>query len=288
MGNNRFRKYILQFGVLIIPVLMVFLFINQFGSDKQQRAAQELAFPSVFPLFSGKPFALPDTLQYFYNTIDSRGIALSGGEFSVYIKYPVFRSEDDNASKLVSWLQEQIFILAHEGAQDNTSLRKLFNNNYTAYANYVLNSWLSTEETTYTGCMQERLSVEVVLNSQIITMKVHHKGYWGGAHGDDIVSYAMFDKEFNAISPKSIICHEKLAAFHKLLLTEYELNIEPWRDYDIAYKSNPEYLALVPEGLIVTYSGYAYAEGQPAMLIKPVKFINLLKPEFRLIYINRV
>lgn len=237
-----------------------------------------------YPLYSDKEFTLPDTLHYFYNTIDARGIALSGGEFSVYLKYPVFRSEDKNVMKLVDWLDDQIFILGHNGNDDNAALRKRFKADYPAYANYTLNSWLATEETTKMGCMQESLAVEVVLNSEIITMKTHHKGYWGGANGDDYVHYAMFDRKLNQIEFSSLIEPGKQDEFNQLLIAEYNRNIVPWRDYDDSYKLNPDDLALTPYGLIALYSGYAHAEGQPTMIIKPDKFTDLLKPQYRGIY----
>jgi len=236
------------------------------------------------PLYSDKPFALPDSLQYFYNTIDARGIALSGGEFFVYLKYPVFRSEDKKTEKLVKWLDDEIFILWYDGCDDTAILQKRFKANYTAYANFILNSWLSGEETTELGCMQESLAVEVVLNAEVITMKTHHKGYWGGANGDDYVHYVMFDKNYNQIDFRTLVEDGKLDEFNQMLIAEYKKNIVPWRDYDDNYKLNPDDLALIPEGLIVIYFGYAHAEGQPTMLIKPDKFIQFLKPQYRRIY----
>lgn len=237
-----------------------------------------------YPLFSDKAFALPDTLHYFYNTIDARGIAPSGGEFSVYLKYPVLRSEDKNVMKLVNWLEDEIFILAHSGNDDNAALRKRFKADYPAYANYTLNSWLATEETTKMGCLRESLAVELVMNSEIITMKVHHKGYWGGANGDDVVRYTMFDKDYNRIDVRSIIEHDKIDDFNRLLIAEYEKNIDPWRDYDTNYKLNPDHMALIPEGLVVVYPGYAHAEGQPTMNVSLSKFIHLFKPQYRKMY----
>lgn len=237
-----------------------------------------------YPLYSDKAFALPDTLHYFYNTIDARGIALSGGEFSVYLKYPVFRSEDKNIMKIVNWLDDEIFILAHNGTEDDANIRQKFKADYPAYANYTLNSWLAIEETTKMGCMQESLSVEVVLNSEVITIKTHHKGYWGGANGDDYVHYAMFDEKYNQIEIMSLIEPGKQDEFNRMLIAEYKRNIIPWRDYDNDYKLNPDDLALTPEGLVAVYSGYAHAEGQPTMIIKPDKFIDLLKPQYRGVY----
>lgn len=239
---------------------------------------------TYYPLYSDKPFALPDSLHYFYNTIDVRGTALSGGEFFVYLKYPIFRSEEKKIEKLIDWLDDEIFILGDNGNEENEVLRNRFKADYPAYANYTLNSWLSNEESTYMGCMRESLAVEVVLNAEVITMKVHHSGYWGGAHADDIVQYAMFDRDYNPIDAKSIIASDKTSEFNSLLIAEYKRNIEPWRDYDDNYKINPEYMAFDPNGLIVVYFGYAHAEGQPTMLIKPEKFDHLLKYQYRKIY----
>lgn len=202
----------------------------------------------------------------------------------MYLKYPVFRSEIRKIRKLVDWLDNEVFILAHNGREDNATIRNIFKADYPGYANYTLNSWLATEETTKMGCMQESLAVEVVMNSEIITMKVHHKGYWGGANGDDIVRYAMFDKNYNRIDVINIIEHDKIEEFNRLLIAEYNKNIDPWRDYDTNYKLNPDHMALIPEGVIVIYPGYAHAEGQPTMNVSLSKFIHLFKPQYRKMY----
>jgi ABC-type cobalt transport system substrate-binding protein len=237
-----------------------------------------------YPVYIDQPFTVPDTLHYFYNTVNANGIALSGGEFSVFLKYPVFRSEDKKIERLVDWLDDEVFILAHNGRDDKVAIRNRYKANYSGYANYTLNSWLATEETTKMGCMQESLAVEVAMNSEIITVKVHHKGYWGGAHGDDNVKYVMFSKSFEPISTISIIHPSKINELNRMLISEYKKNIEPWRDYDDDYKTSPDYMALVPEGLIVIYPGYANAEGQPTMMIKPKKFVHLLKPLHKSMY----
>lgn len=236
------------------------------------------------PLYTDRPYTTPDSLQYFYNSLDARGKALSGGEFSVFLKYPVLRSESRNLSKLVDWLDDEVFILAHNGREDNATIRNMFKADYPSYANYTLNSWLATEETTKMGCIQESLAVEVVMNSEIITMKVHHTGYWGGANGDDMVRYTMFDKDYNRVDVRSVIENDKIAEFNRLLIAEYEKNIDPWRDYDTNYKLNPDYMALIQEGLIVIYPGYAHAEGQPTMYVSLNKFIHMLKPQYRKMY----
>lgn len=134
------------------------------------------------------------------------------------------------------------------------------------------------------GCMQESLAVEVVLNSEVITIKTHHKGYWGGANGDDNVHYVMFDRKFNQIEFRSLLEPGKQDEFNRMLIAEYKRNIVPWREYDDNYKLNPDDLGLIPAGLIAVYIGYAHAEGQPTMIIKPDKFIDLLKPQYRGIY----
>lgn len=251
-------------------------------------AACKRATPSLkdtgapyYPLFSAQPFALADSLHYFYNTIDVRGTALSGGEFFVFLKYPVFRSEDKKIERLVDWLDKEIFILAHNGNEDNEALRTRFKADYPGYANHTLNSWLATEETTKMGCMEESLAVEVVMNSEIITLKVHHRGYWGGAHGDNTVRYAMFDREYNLIDVWAVIAPDKASEFKMMLISEYNKQIVPWQDYDDAYKTTPDYIALIPEGLIVIYPGFVYAEGQPAMVIQPGKFLHLLRPQYQ-------
>lgn len=202
----------------------------------------------------------------------------------MYLKYPVFRSESRKIKKLVEWLDDEVFILTHNGSEDNATIRNKFKADYPGYANYTLNSWLATEETTKMGCMRESLAVELLMNSEIITMKVHHKGYWGGANGDDVVRYTMFDKDYNRIDVRSIIEHDKIDDFNRLLIAEYEKNIYPWRDYDTNYKLNPDHMALIPEGLVVIYPGYAHAEGQPTMNVSLSKFIHLFKPQYRKMY----
>jgi len=266
---------------------MIYLSVSHQNSYKRQCEGRELALTSLFQLFSDRPFPLPDSLQYFYNTVDVRGIALSGGEFYVHLKYPVFRSEDKKIERLVDWLDQEMFILGHNGNDDNDALHKRFKSDYTAYANYTLNSWLSSEETTKLGCMQESLAVVVILNSEVITMKTHHKGYWGGANGDDYVHYVMFDKNYNQADIRTLVEDGKLDEFNQMLMAEYKKNIVPWRDYDDNFKLNPDDLALIPEGLIAVYFGYAHAEGQPTMIIKPGKFVHLMKSQYRNIYYVR-
>jgi len=266
---------------LVIALVILLLLI---GACKWSDPGLDSTNVTYYPLYSGNHFTISDSLQYFYNSVDGRGIALSGGEFFVYLKYPVFRSEDKKTEKLVKWLDDQIFILGHNGNDDNAALRKRFKADYPAYANYTINSWLSSEETTKMGCMRESLAVEVVLNTDVITMKTHHKGYWGGANGDDYVHYVMFDKIYNQTDFRILVKDGKLDEFNQMLIAEYKKNIVPWRDYDDNYKLNPDDLALIPEGLIAVYFGYARAEGQPTMLIKPDKFLRFLKPQYRRIY----
>lgn len=240
-----------------------------------------------YPLYAEEPFEMPDTLHYFYNSIDSRGKALSGAEFFVHLKYPVFRSEDPKIMKLVEWLDGQIFVLMYNDYDPKGPAEKRFKANYPAFANYTLNSWLAYKETTYLGCMRESLAVTVALNADVITMKVHHKGYWGGANGNDIVRYNMFDKTYDPINMRSILAPDKIADFNSMLISEYHKNIEPWWDYDEYYKLNPDYMALIPEGLMVIYPGFAHAEGQPTMLVKPKKFVHLLPENFQKIYAKK-
>ena len=238
----------------------------------------------VYPLFIDEPFQVPDTLQYSYSSNEAKGTALSGGVFSVFLNYPIFRSDDAKVKKIIPWLDEQIFVLADEGLSDTDSLPALFKSDYAAYANHTLNSWLSIEEITLMGCMQESISVEVVLNSIILTMRMRHKGYWGGARGDDNQTYTMFDKDFNVIEPMAVIDSTKQIKFKQLLIKEYNKQIHPWENYGNEYKSTPDYFALTRAGLIVQYSGYSFVEGNPQMHVKKDKIIDYLKPEYQVIY----
>lgn len=240
----------------------------------------------IYPLFSGKPFPLPDTLQYFYNTIDARGKALSGGEFFVKIKYPIIRSDNKKAKIFENWFREQIFQLALQDIPEIEDEAAYFGNNFTAYANQTLNSWLSYEESTYTGCIQESLAVEIILNSKILTFKVSQRGYWGGAHGGSTNVYTMFDLDFNMINLKSLIEPDMFDDFQKLMIKEYDLQVDPFRDYDDNYKSNPESCGLTPSGLISQYYSYVYAEGNPQVIIPYRKILPYLKSEYQDVFSN--
>lgn len=279
------RSYaLILLSLLILICIVIALCLKH--RDKGD-ASGSMATPSVvYPLFSGKPFPLPDTLQYFYNTIDTRGKALSGGEFFVKIKYPIIRSENKNAQKMENWLRGQIFQLALESIPQIEDEAAYFGNNYTAYANATLNSWLSYEESTYIGCMQESLAVEIILNSKVLTFKVSHSGYWGGAHGDRTEAYTMFDQDFNMLHLNSLIEPDKFDDFQKLMIQEYDLQVDPFRDYDDNYKSNPESCGLSSSGMISQYFSYDYAEGNPQVIIPYLKILPYLKSEYQDVFSN--
>lgn len=132
--NSSSMVYKRFFKISVAIALATLLLLT--GSCKRSDPDSLSTVIQYYPLYSDKAFALPDTLHYFYNTIDARGIALSGGEFFVNLKYPVFRSEDKNVMRLVDWLDDQIFILGHNGNDDNAALRKRFKADYPAFANY--------------------------------------------------------------------------------------------------------------------------------------------------------
>jgi hypothetical protein len=224
---------------------------------------------------------MPDTLQYFYNNVDCRGTAYSGGEFFVKLRHPVFRTRDRRISKLEDWIQEQSYILALENEGGNAEARKSFGHDYAAYARAVLNSWLSEPEWTRLGCVQESLAVELVLNSGVITLQVTHGGYWGGAHGSASVSYTMFDRNFDVLSMTSIFRPETLPDFQKLLAAEYDRQVDAFRDYSFDYKSNPASFGLTRDGCVARYESWDYAEGNPGVFIPYHRFEAYLRPEYR-------
>jgi len=242
-------------------------------------APPSLTYP---PLAPGK-IPLPDTLQYFYVSLDYRGNALSTGEFSVKLKYPVFRFAEEAAQRYETWLLNQVFILGSNTEHEEIQQYKIAKD-IPGYAQSCLDSWLSGEETRYMGCIQESLAVEVALNARIVTLSVTHGGFWGGAHGDDSVQHYMFDADFNPIDPYSVFEPSQVEHFKKLLISEYDRQVDSIRDYDEEYKLNPDSFALIPEGLVAHYYGWSFAEGKPEVSIDTSKFLNYLKPEYRDMY----
>lgn len=228
-----------------------------------------------------------NSLDYAYKVVHKNGIPKSSGDFSIYIKYPVF--SDDKMENLNNWVLNQTYSLYFEDendtGNDNEQCFLKYGTDVNAYASFVLHSWLIGKESTWLGCMKESLAVEVVLNTAaLITMKVSHYGYWGGANGDNTVEYTMFDKDLNKIEPKSVILPEKIHNFNNLLVKEYGHQIDSWYDYGDDYKTNPYNMALTPKGFVVIYFGRSHAEGYPTMTIKPKKFTDWIKPEYKMIY----
>ena len=130
-------------SILSVVIALVIL-LPLIGACKRSDPDLKSTDVHYYPLYSDQPFILPDTLHYFYNTVDARGIALSGGEFFVYLKYPVFRSEDKKIERLVDWLNDEVFILSHNCKDNEVVIRNRYKTNYSCYANYTLNSWLAT------------------------------------------------------------------------------------------------------------------------------------------------
>jgi hypothetical protein len=65
-------------GIIIIATIAIICYSNY---KKVDPVATQAISQVIYPLFSATPFPVPDSLQYYYNTIESRGIALSGGDF---------------------------------------------------------------------------------------------------------------------------------------------------------------------------------------------------------------
>ena len=237
----------------------------------------------TYPPFTKAAIPLPDTLQYFCSTHDYRGQALSTGDFFVYLKYPVFRLAAQAAKRYETWLLDQVFTLG-SNAEEVEILSYKKAKDIPAYAQSCLNSWLSGEETQIMGCLQDSLAVEVALNNEVVTLSVTKGGYWGGAHGDASQQHYMFDRDFNAIEPYTVFEPSQVDAFKKLLISEYERQVEPWQEYGEEYKLNPDSFALVPKGIIAHYFGWSNAEGKPVVFIETSKFNQFLKPEYREMY----
>lgn len=272
--------------VIMIAALAVIVFFTSRPGKSSEFTPPEIkiANPAFYHLFSEEPFEMADTLHYFYNTFITRGVPISTGDFHIYMHYPVFRSEDTNTLKLVYWLDDYLFDLMDVYYEKQDLVRNRFWHNHPAHANYVLNSWLSHEDSSKMGCLYDSLTVQVVLNSELITFRIHSRGYWGGAHGGDYAVYQMFDRNYDEFELRNAVLPEKMAEFNQLILNEYNRNIKPWRDYDTRYRINPEYFAFIPEGIVAIYGGYAYAEGNPSMQIPKEKFIHLLKPQYHRIF----
>jgi hypothetical protein len=83
----------------------------------------------------------------------------------------------------------------------------------------------------------------------------------------------MFDKYYNVVTLQSVIEPSKQTDFQNMMVREYDLQVDPFRDYDDDYKSNPESCGLISHGLISQYSSYDYAEGNPQVFI-PVHVLN--------------
>lgn len=283
-SNKRARKIVLLAVAGIVCIVLGMAIARFWPGDSKVTAGKSPASPSLaYPPLTPGEIPLPDTLQYFYVTHDYRGNALSTGEFSVKLKYPVFRLSEVAAQRYETWLLNQVFILESNAGKEEIQKYKIAKD-ISGYAQSCLDSWLSGEETRYTVCIQESLAVEVALNARIVTLSVTHGGYWGGAHGDDSVQHYMFDADFNPVDPYSVFESSQVGNFKKLLISEYDRQVHSNSSYDEDYKLNPDSFALVPDGLIAHYCGSCHADGKPVVSIATSEFLNYLKPEYREIY----
>ncbi len=267
--------------IIIMPLATLCLAGLVYYHFSLQNDSAEVKAEPLFTYDPGPASALPigDSLQYFYNQVECRGTAFSSGEFFVRLKHPVFRTRDSRIKKLEAWIQRQTYILALETEDGNETVIKKFGQDYPAYARAVLNSWLSEPESSRMGCMQESLAVEIVLNTQVLTLKVTHGGYWGGAHGSQSVRYAMFDRNFDPLEMSAVFRAEALPEFKKLLMAEYDRQVNSYYDYGPKHKGNPSSFGLTREGCVAQYEGYSHAEGNPAVFIPYSKFRRYLKVE---------
>lgn len=266
-------------GIAILAFIAGGGLVHTFLSAQPNQLNTTLGTPLTYPPFTKAAIPLPDTLQYFYGTHDYRGQALSTGDFFVYLKYPVFRLAAQAAKRYETWLLDQVFTLG-SNAEEVEILSYKKAKDIPAYAQSCLNSWLSGEETQIMGCLQDSLAVEVALNNEVVTLSVTKGGYWGGAHGDASQQHYMFDKDFNPIKPYSVFESSQVDLFKKLLISEYDRQVDPGREYSEDYKLNPDSFALVPEGIIAHYFGWSNAEGKPVVFIETSKFSQFLKPEY--------
>ena len=254
--------------------------------DRLFEPAGAPAVKLTYPLLTDETLQLPDTLQFFYSTIECRGTALSTGEFYVKIKYPVLRLARSTARRYEDWLLGQVFILGTNAETEEVEAFRQ-SRDIAGYAQSCLNSWQAGAETRYMGCLQESLAVEIELNASLLSLKVSHGGYWGGAHGDASVQHYMFDQDFRALDPDAVFAAGTVEGFRKLLIAEFDKQVDPPRDYGEHYKLNPDSFALVPQGLVAHYFGWSNAEGKPVVFIEASKIRQYLKPAYREIYANQ-
>ncbi len=285
--NKKAKLMIIVIGAIVIAFAGGYL-VSLSVSNRANREAKALLTylqppPLTYPPFKDTRYPLPDSLQYFYVTLDYRGDALSSGEFFAWLKYPVFRLPDEAAKRYETWILDNIFSIFTNDEREVVE-KYIQARNIHGYAQSCLNNRLIVDETQYMGSIIDSTIVEVALNAKIITMSVNWGGYWGGAHGDGSVQHYMFDTEFNPIEPYSVFEPSQVDDFQKLLISEYERQVKPFREYDDDYKLNPDSFALVPEGIIAHYYGWSYAEGKPVVTIETSKFLKYLKPEYREMY----
>lgn len=282
LRSKKTKQFVIVVAIILTCVLGALIALTITSSNRSESKAKtmyHLTYPQLVPSL----YSLPDSVQYFYSNLDYRGVAPSSGEFFVKIRYPIFRLPGVAAKRYEDWLLDEIFILGSNAPEKEIQEFKS-QGDVAGYAQSCLNSWLADDEARYLGCLQESLAVDVEMNDAIVTLKVSHGGYWGGAHGDASVQHYMFDLSFRLLDPYSLISKEYLEDFTRLLIEEYHSQVQSYREYPEDYILCPDSFALVPDGLIAHYFGWSNAEGKPTVLIKPKKFIQFLKPEYRTIY----
>ncbi|MDP3113666.1 MAG: hypothetical protein Q8M98_02710 [Candidatus Cloacimonadaceae bacterium] len=229
------------------------------------------------PLAGTKPL-----FEFTDRIVNVSGIAKTTGEFSIYISYPVFSSDSVDVTKLIEHVMKQIG--DRDAGDFDYLLTKENKYDVQAFADGILDSWVTFEEPAFIGSIYDSLFIKVVLNTDLITLYKRHKGFWGGAHGDESIEYTMFDRDFHIIKSYDIILPNRRDRFKKLLEKEFNRQLKDDLRKGYPDKSNPVFFVLVPDGMIVQYMGECYADGNPLMLIKPEKFMDFIKPQYRKIY----
>jgi hypothetical protein len=225
-----------------------------------------------------------DSLSYTYSYVNKSGVPKPDRDYSIYLRYPAIPDSVSAKDKYYAWLLPQLFSLYNESNVDNEDCMSKYGTNLDAYAAYVMRFWESVEEYSWMGVMWDSLTVDVVLNTDLLTFKTYSSGFYGGANADRETEYTIMDRQFNIVDFKSLLIARTLPAYEKLLMQEYKKQIDAPYDYGRQYITEPSSIGLLPGGLVVVYSGRSHAEGYPTMAIEPDKFIYLLKPEYQTIY----
>lgn len=254
--------------------LIVFACLIMASQSKQTINPVSSAYPSSSP---------PDSLYYYYNEIRSEGLSARETPYTISVKYPVALNVHESKRQLFNDYINEIVnskLGGHLSDKDRVDSKY----DHTALIDAVMQAWLTDDYTNQIICMEDSITIEVVLNSDVLTLKTSHWGYWGGAHGDYTEEYLMLDKDLMPIDQSAIIDPQKLSRFNILLSSEFDHTNHTFRTYTQQQITNPDEYALTRDGLIVVYYGSCTAEGNPQTLIKSEKIADLLASPYREVF----